>query len=279
VPTLTSIDQLIERYDALLFDAYGVLVHVSGPMPGAPELVARLNHIDKPYCIVTNDASRLPDKAATRYRRYGLAVDAGNIITSGALLPEYFAKHGLRGSRCVVLGPADSRRYVELAGGEVVPADAAFDVLVIGDESGFPFLETVDTALTTLFKLLDAGRTVHLVLPNPDLIYPSGVDSFGIAAGGVAMLFEAALHRRYRDRPGLEFARLGKPYPHLYEAAMARCDTRDVVMIGDQLETDIAGANGCGIDSALITTGVSVDDMASLPEALRPTWRIGSLAL
>jgi glycerol-1-phosphatase len=277
VPPLTSIEQLIERYDALLFDAYGVLVHVSGAMPDAPKLIKRLNRIEKPYCIVTNDASRLPNKAAARYRSYGLDVDAENIITSGGLLPEYFAKHGLRGSRCVVLGPADSRRYVELAGGEVVPADAVFDVLVIGDESGFPFLDTVDMALSTLFKMIDAGRPIHLVLPNPDLIYPSGVDSFGIAAGAVAMLFEAALRRRYRDRPGLEFARLGKPYPHLYEAAMARCDTRDVVMIGDQLETDIAGANGCGIDSALITTGVSIDDLASLPEKLQPTWWIKSL--
>lgn len=277
MPPLTSIEQLIECYDALLFDAYGVLVHVSGAMPDAPKLIKRLNRIEKPYCIVTNDASRLPNKAAARYRSYGLDVDAENIITSGGLLPEYFAKHGLRGSRCVVLGPADSRRYVELAGGEVVPADAVFDVLVIGDESGFPFLDTVDMALSTLFKMIDAGRPIHLVLPNPDLIYPSGVDSFGIAAGAVAMLFEAALRRRYRDRPGLEFARLGKPYPHLYEAAMARCDTRDVVMIGDQLETDIAGANGCGIDSALITTGVSIDDLASLPEKLQPTWWIKSL--
>ncbi len=149
---------------------------------------------------------------------------------------------------------------------------------MIGDESGFPFLDTVDTALSTLFKLLDAGRNVHLVLPNPDLIYPSGVDSFGIAAGGVAMLFEAALQRRYRDRAGIEFARLGKPHPHLYEAAMTLCDTRDVVMIGDQLETDIAGANNCGIASALITTGVSIDDLATLPQKLQPTWWIKSLA-
>jgi HAD superfamily hydrolase (TIGR01450 family) len=275
----TSIEQLIERYDALLFDAYGVLVHVSGPMPGAPELITRLNQIEKPYCIVTNDASRLPDKSAARYRRYGLQVTAEQIVTSGTLLQDYFAKHRLRGKRCAVLGPADSLRYVELAGGEVVTADAWFDVLVIGDESGFPFLDTVDTALSTLFKMLDAGRSVHLVLPNPDLIYPSGIDSFGIAAGSVAMLFEAALRRRYRDRAGLEFARLGKPYPHLFEAAMARCDTRNVVMIGDQLETDIAGARACGIDSALITTGVSIDDIASLPETMQPTWQVRSLEL
>ncbi len=276
---LASIAQLITRYDALLFDAYGVLVHVAGPMPGAPELIAHLNGIEKPYCIVTNDASRLPDRTAARYRRYGLEVKAEQIITSGMLLQDYFARHRLRDARCVVLGPADSSRYVELAGGEIVPPDAWFDVLVIGDESGFPFLETVDTALTTLFKMLDGGRNVHLVLPNPDLIYPSGVDSFGIAAGGVALLFEAALRRRYRDRPGLEFARLGKPYPYLYEAAMARCDTRDVVMIGDQLETDIAGAKAVGIDSALITTGVSLDDIAALPETMRPTWRVNSLSL
>jgi HAD superfamily hydrolase (TIGR01450 family) len=272
----TTITQLIERYEALLFDAYGVLVHVAGPMPGAPELIARLNEIVKPYCVVTNDASRLPDSTAARYRRYGLEVDSERIITSGMLLKDYFAKHRLQGARCAVLGPRDSERYVELAGGEVVPPDTQFDALVIGDESGFEFLETVDTALTTLFKLIDRGRNVHLVLPNPDLIYPAGVDSFGIAAGSVAMLFEAALRRRYRDRPGLEFTRLGKPYPHLYEAAIARCGTRNVVMIGDQLETDIAGARAAGIDAALITTGVSLDDVASVPENMRPTWLIGS---
>jgi len=248
-------------------------------MPGAPELIKQLNHVDKVYCIVTNDASRLPEKTAAHYRRYGLDIDAEQIITSGMLLQDYFAKHRLRDARCAVIGPPDSRRYVELAGGEVVPVDAWFDVLVVGDESGFPFLDTVDTALTTLFKMLDGGHKVHLVLPNPDLIYPSGVDSFGFAAGSVAMLFEAALQRRYRNRQGLEFARLGKPYPHLYEAAMARCDTRDVVMIGDQLETDIAGAKACGIDSALITTGVSIDDLALVPDTMRPTWRVTSLAL
>jgi len=273
----TTIDDLIERYDALLFDAYGVLVHVSGAMPGAPKLITRLNRIGKPYCVITNDASRLPGKSAARYRGYGLDVHTEQIVTSGMLLQDYFARHHLRGARCVVLGPADSRRYVELAGGEVVPADAWFDLLVVGDESGFPFLDTVDTALSTLFKMIDGGRHVHLVLPNPDLIYPSGIDSFGIAAGSVAMLFEAALQRRYRSRQGLEFARLGKPYPDLYEAAMARCDTRDVVMIGDQLETDIAGANAYGIESALLTTGVSFDDINSVPENMRPTWRIRSL--
>jgi len=65
--------------------------------------------------------SRLADKRAARYGRYGLEVNAEQITTSGTLLQDYFAKHRLRGARCAVLGPADSRRYVERAGGEVVP--------------------------------------------------------------------------------------------------------------------------------------------------------------
>ena len=75
VPTIT-IDALLDRYDAILFDAYGVLVHGSGPLPGAAELLTRLNREDRPYFVVTNDASKLPATAASRYQRFGLPIDA-----------------------------------------------------------------------------------------------------------------------------------------------------------------------------------------------------------
>jgi HAD superfamily hydrolase (TIGR01450 family) len=273
----TSVAELAERYDALLFDAYGVLVHADGPLPGAPETIAELNRTGKPYCLVTNDASTSPDSAAARYRRFGLALDGDRIVSSGLLLTAYFEQHGLRGARCAVLGPADSRRYVERAGGEPVAAGEAFEVLVIGDETGYPFLETVDTALSSLFRRIDRGEPVHLVLPNPDLIFPAGADGFGFAAGAVALMFEAALARRYPQRPELRFVRLGKPEPHLYEQAMRSLGTRNAVMVGDQLETDIAGARSAGIDSALIATGVSGMDLGSVDPALRPTFWMPSL--
>ncbi len=273
-----AIDHLIDRYDALLFDAYGVLVSVAGALPGAPELIDRLNATAKPYCVVTNDASKLPETASARYRRFGVDVEPARIVTSGGLVEGYFREHGLKGARCAVLGTVDSVRYVEHAGGEVARPEDDFDVLVVADETGYPFLEHVDTALTTLFRRIDAGATVHLVLPNPDLIYPRDEASFGIAAGSIALMFEAALQRRYPGPVQLTFARLGKPAPYLYQEAMHRCGTRDAVMIGDQLETDIRGANVCGIDSALVTTGVSVADLLSVPDGLRPTWRMRSIA-
>ena len=241
VPRIT-IAELGERYDAILFDAYGVLVHSTGAMPGACDTIATLNQTGKAYAIITNDASKHPDAAAQRYRGFGLDISTDRILSSGLLLRRYFAKHGLLDATCAVLGTAGSRYFVEQAGGMVVPATEDFDVLVIGDENGYPFVETVDAALSTVFRAVDGGRQVHLVLPNPDLIYPHGHGGFGIAAGSVALVIEAALRRRYPLRDDLVFDRLGKPHPELYESAIELLGSRNAVMIGDQLETDIAGA-------------------------------------
>ena len=95
----TSIEQLIDGYDALLFDAYGVLVHLRDALPGVPELIDLLNRIRKPYYLVSNDASKLPETATARFARFGLQVTADRIITSGLLLQHYFSEQGLDGIR------------------------------------------------------------------------------------------------------------------------------------------------------------------------------------
>ncbi len=90
-----------------------------------------------------------------------------------------------------MLGAADSIAYVELAGGQVVPAHEDFDVLAVCDESGYPFLDTVDAALKSIFRALARGSRVRLVLPDPDLIFPSPT-GVGVASGSVARLAAAA---------------------------------------------------------------------------------------
>jgi HAD superfamily hydrolase (TIGR01450 family) len=272
----TSVAQLVARYDAFLLDAYGVLVTASGAMPGAAGFISELAAAGKPYFVLTNDASKLPSTGAARYRGFGLPLTEDRLITSGTLLGGYFAAHRLAGSRCAVIGPPDSVRYVERVSGEVVPAHVDFEVLVVADESGFDFLEVVDAALSSLIRRLDRGDPVHLVLPNPDLIFPRGPDRFGIAAGSVAMLFESALDLRYPDRPRMRFARLGKPHAPIYEEGLRRCGTRNAVMIGDTLDTDIRGANACGIDSVLLHTGVTRAQV-STADGVRPTWLMHSL--
>ena len=273
----TSIQQLIERYDVLLFDAYGVLVNSSGALPGAGELIGRLNQTAKPYYILTNDASRLPETASARYRQSGLAIPPGQIITSGSLLAGYFKHHQLSGKRCIVLGTADSAAYVQEAGGRIVSAEEDMDVLVIGDERGYPFLETVEAAFSSVCRAMDEKLRVHLVLPNPDLIFPKGGQAFGFGAGSIAGMFEAALALRYPQATPQLFVRLGKPEAGLFQEAFSRSRTHNMVMIGDQLETDIRGALAFGIDAAFVETGVTAGGMPAMPLHLQPTYRLTSL--
>lgn len=279
LPTIT-IDELIERYEVLLLDAYGVLIHHGGALAGAAELVERLNRTAKPYYILTNDASRLPETSADRLATMGLQIPAERIITSGGLLAPYFAEHRLQGARCLVLGPRDSRVYVEQAGGRVMDVDDSAEspqVLVVCDEVGYGFVQTVDRVLSLLFACFDADEPVRLILPNPDLVYPKDDQSYGITAGSIALIFEQALRMRYPDRADTGFSALGKPHAPIFAEAARRAGTRDLVMVGDQLATDIKGARDVGIDSVLVQTGLARAQDADSAKA-RPTYVLEGLA-
>jgi HAD superfamily hydrolase (TIGR01450 family) len=262
-PTIpvTDMATLLAEYEVILLDAYGVLVNLEGPLPGAARLIDRLNQEAKRYMLVSNSASKLAENAARQYQSWGLAIPAERIVTAGGLLPAYFEREGLVGARACVLGTGDSRRLAELAGAEVldqasVRAGADFDVLVLADQAFMPFWDSFDAALGALFRRLDSGCGVRLVLPNPDLIYPRA-GGFGFTSGSLALMLEEVLRRRYPERADLRFDALGKPHAPIFSEAMRRAGAGRAVMVGDQLETDIIGARGVGIDAALLTGGVS----------------------
>ncbi|MCK6545307.1 HAD-IIA family hydrolase [Myxococcota bacterium] len=277
-----SIDALVAHYDVLLLDAYGVLVEASRALPGAAELITALDRRGVPHLVVTNDASRSARTCAERYQSLGIPVPESRVITSGMLIEGYFRKKQLRGAECIVLGTEDSREYVRQAGGIVVPLEKydsrSIRCVVICDEHGFPFLDHVDEALSVIVQKLDRGEPIELVVPNPDLIYPKSPGRFGVASGSIALVIEAALALRYPHGARPVFERLGKPHAPIFEEAMARAGTRRAVMIGDQLETDIRGANAAGLHSALVTFGVTQDARADLAPEVRPTWVLRSLA-
>lgn len=259
VPSPARFAELVDRYDAFLFDAYGVLVHAGGVCAGAADAIGRVRAAGKPLRVVTNDASRLPATAAARFGRVGLPITADEIVSSGQLLAGHVAAAGLAGARALVLGTDDARAYAAGAGLDTVtPAalgDGDLDAIVVCDDAGFALLDGLNAALTAAVRALDQGRRLALVCPNPDIIYPRGGDALGFTAGGLALVLEAGLRRRHPDAPG--FVYLGKPAPAIFELARATLPGgARPLMIGDQLETDVAGACGAGIECALVT-GVS----------------------
>ena len=281
-PAPTTISDLLDRYEGILLDAYGVLVDAQGPLPGASALIAELHRRGTPYAIVTNDASRSMATYVTRFTSFGLPVPAERIVTSGSLLPAYFRAHGLADARTLVLGTPDSYGFVREGGGLPVEfvAGVEIDALAVCDDSGTPFLDGIELALSAIVRAVEAGRHPALVLPNPDLVYPKGGGELGFTAGAMALLIEAALARRFPARPGvaaLAFDRLGKPAPHLFLEGARRLGIvpERLVMVGDQLETDIAGAAAAGVAGALVA-GVSRWDPAT-PLATPPTYLLAGI--
>jgi HAD superfamily hydrolase (TIGR01450 family) len=288
VPIASSMHRLLDEYDGILLDAYGVLVDVSGPLPGAGALVALMNETKKPYAVCSNDASRLPETYAARFRRAGLDIPAERITSAGQLLDAYFAEHALAGARVAVLGTADSVAFVTAAGGVVVPLGAGMevDVLAVCDDDGFDFKEGLDAAVSAVARSVAADRPIRLVLPNPDLLYPKSASELGFTAGAVAGMIEAGIARKFPHRE-VRFDRLGKPQPalllHARTKVLGALTSPRLVMVGDQVETDIAAARAAGMDSALVD-GVSswqyvlASAQAKQPDALAPTYLLSSVS-
>lgn len=273
MPVDTDIDHLLERYELILLDAYGVLLDQQGALPGARELIARLNREQRPYYLLTNSASRLPETFAADLHAIGLPIPQQRIITSGRLLSHHFASAGLSGKRTAVLGPENSAEYVQRAGGVVVPWHEDAEVVVLSDQAGFPLLEGLNGIVNLIVRRLDREKPIELVLCNPDLIYPVAPGEFAITAGALAVMIEGILQERY---PGMHcrFLRLGKPHSPIFQAALGACPPPRAVMIGDQPATDILGARRCGIASALVMSGVArLDDLS---QAI-PDYRLMSL--
>ncbi len=275
-PRPATIAELLATYDGVLLDAYGVLVDAVGALPGARELIAELVRRGIRFVVVTNDASRSQATYVRRFTALGLAIGADQIVTAGSLLPIYFQARGLTGARTLVLGTDDSRAFVIEGGGVPVPLAPGMeiDAVAICDDSGTPFLTGIELALSAIIRAVDAGRSPALVLPNPDLVYPKGGGELGFTAGAMALLVEAALARRFPDQ-GLVFDRLGKPAPDLFLAGKQQLGVERVVVIGDQLETDIVGARAAGLDAALLA-GISRWQSGS---PIAPTYLLADLGL
>jgi HAD superfamily hydrolase (TIGR01450 family) len=257
-PAPTTINALLDHYDGVLLDAYGVLVDARGILPGAAALIGELTRRGTPFAIVTNDASRSRATWSARFAGHGIAIEPERVVTSGSLLPAYVRERGLVGARTCVLGTADSVAYVREGGAEPIALAPGMelDALAVCDDSGTPFVDGIELAFSAIVRAVDAGRSPALILPNPDLVYPKGGGEYGFTAGSMALVIEAALARRFPARCP-RFDHLGKPAPHLFVEGQRRIGAARVVMIGDQLETDIAGARAAGIDSALLLSGVS----------------------
>lgn len=258
--------EVIDSFDAVFLDVYGVLLSGAGLYDHTPALISWLQSQRKPFLLVSNGSSRTLTESAKAYQSQGIAVEPHEIMTSGALLRYWVAEQGLQGQRALVLGRKASYPVISESGlVPVVKEDGEdVDVVVVLNQAD-NLLEQIDHALTTIIHRIDQDKPIQLVCPNPDCLYPKSADSFGITAGAIAELLEGALAKRYGIGSQLQFTRLGKPYPMIFAKALAKLSEhwqrsfapQQVLMVGDQIATDVKGALDYGLGAMLYQGGVA----------------------
>ena len=246
--------------EALVFDVDGVLIVGPRAVAGAAALLERLGELSLPYRILTNDANHSVEEKAALLARAGLAVEPRAITSSGHGLVEAAERAGLAGQLCFVLGRLGEPSYAEAAGIRVTTrlADLPDCQAALVGEDQYDW----EAAINGVVNYLLARPEAPLVVPNPDLYYPGEDRRVHVASGGVARLI-ASVCAAY-GRP-LEPLYLGKPHEPIFhhnharlESALGRPVERGrVLMLGDSLPADVAGARAFGYRSALVLTGAT----------------------
>ena len=258
-PIETNLEDIIYKYDALFLDSFGVLVDGHNAIRGAPEFIQRLNDQKRTYLILTNDASVSEESRSKMFFNEGLKIPPDRIISSGHLIKIFVNQQGIVNEPSVVLGSKDTIHYAEEAG--VVPVNLKHiddsRSLIIGHSGPYDWEKTLKTVLNHLTNIVNAKRKYDVVIPNPDLIYPDGKNKFGFGAAAFSELLKQGFERLHGYSPYVTFRKLGKPCSMIFKEAVSHTNSKNPLMIGDQIETDIVGGNNFGIDTALVKTGIS----------------------
>lgn len=258
----TAFSDVLPKYKAVFFDAFGVLKNYNGMIEGIERTFDYLAEKGMEFFVLTNDASRSPELLAEKYRSAGInAINTDHMISSGMLAQQYF-KHKLRDGKVVYMGTEKSAFYLNDTGLEGVPI-SEFDyhnsedirALVLLDEEGFDWNKDLNKAINLLRR-----RNIPIIVANSDETYPVSKYEVNIAIGGIADMLETIVGKRV--------IRFGKPSSQMfifaYEYMLKRVAVRkeEILMVGDTLYTDIMGGNKFGIDTALVLTGNTSPEQA-----------------
>lgn len=284
-PPKINAKELLSEYDALLLDAYGVLVNGSGPLPHAKEFMEYLEKTKKDYLIVTNNASSPISSIARSFQKNELFIPEDKILSSGSLISPWVLENFDTSPRVLFMGSNLSQSLLDEAGCSVTnlkdytrDSEENFDLLVICTQEDKDFRSSFEKMMSYLFSAFEKNTFPKLILPNPDLIYPKDEKSFGIVSGMIAHMLEGALKLRF-PRGEFKIQALGKPGSYIFEQAKNRFPGKKLLMVGDQIETDVKGAHTNGIDSALMLGGVVCEKNLSPEGAYSPTYLLESLVL
>ena len=267
---LDGMRAVADAYDGFIVDLWGVLHDGAQPLPGSVECLQALKRAGKRIALLSN-APRPAAPVIQRLTEIGFPREAyDDVMTSGEETWRHLVRrddpwYAALGERCYMIGPTrDLGMLVDVRAARVFDLEAADFILNTGADYG----DTVEKFEPLLQRAL--ARALPMICANPDLeVMMRGRRE--ICAGALAVRYEAI---------GGAVRYHGKPHRSVYESCFAMLDgaARDrVCAIGDSLRTDIAGAQGAGIDSILVIGGIHAEGLGVGPGELPPVDRLEAL--
>jgi HAD superfamily hydrolase (TIGR01450 family) len=208
--------------------------------------------------FITNNPSRTPAQVAANLRELGVSASASDVVTSAQAAARLLRRDHGAGAPIAVLGTDGLIDAVRDAGLEPVEVgDARAVAIVSGYAPEMPWRVIMEGATLIRNGLPWVATNTDLTLPLDD----------GLAPG------HGALVRLISDFAQVTPQVAGKPRRPLLDETRLRVEGERPLMVGDRLDTDIAGAHEADTDSLLVMTGVSsLPDLASAEPGERPTW-------
>lgn len=240
---------LVASYDRVLLDLDGTLYRSDAPVPGAAAAVLGLRATGIGLGFVTNNASRTPGQVVAHLASVGVSALEAEVLTAAQAGARVLAGLVPAGSAVLVVGGEGLVAAVLDEGLRPVGRMSEEPAAVIqGWWPGLAWSQLAEGAYALARGLPWVATNTDATLPTADGVAPGN--------GSFVSLLQAVTGR-------CPEAVAGKPGPELLR--MAAGGSRALV-VGDRLETDMAGAAAAGMDSALVLTGVS-----TLPQALAAT--------
>ena len=251
-----SITDIAEQYDAFIIDLWGVMHDGTQLYAGAKAAIAALHAAGKKVIFLSNAPRRNDRPRATLLQMGILPEQFVQIVTSGQVAYEQLRQQPRFGSHYYYLGPSKDEDILDgLPSITRVDSPAKADFIL---NAGFEYDFQPEAEIEPLLQALHA-ENLPLLCVNPDLEVVKQDGTRLLCAGWVA--------RRYEQLGGTaEY--VGKPHAAVYEVCFETLGAREkICAIGDNLLTDILGANHVGIDSLLITGGILKSEGGEHPSA------------
>jgi len=232
---------LQEAFDTALLDLDGVTYRGPEGISSAAPALEAARAAGMTLVFITNNASREPLEVARHLTELGIRARPEEVVTAAQVAASMLASRLAPGDRVLVVGGQALRAEVEARGFVVVDSAKDHPAAVVQGwhpDVGWRELAEASYAVRAGAYYLATGR---------DSTLPS---ERGIAPGNGALV-EAVV-----TASEIEPESAGKPGPRIFLEAVTGASAKAPLVIGDRLDTDIAGAWAAGIPALLVLTGV-----------------------